>query len=64
MKSIDARNWDSDIQRALTNASAAGGAKILLNNGEQIVVISPTLWALVERDLPSLSDALQSLRDK
>lgn len=64
MKTIDARDWDPDLQRALTNAAAQGGAKFLLNNGEQIVVISPTLWALLERDLPSLPDALQVLRDK
>jgi hypothetical protein len=64
MKTIDGQNWDQDIQRTLTNAAATGGAKIVLNDGREVVVISRDLWALVERDLPSLSDALQILREK
>nr|WP_298690137.1 hypothetical protein [uncultured Dongia sp.] len=64
MKSIDAKNWDPDIQRALTNAVAQGGAKFLLKNGQEIVAISPDLWAAVEARISPLEDLLRNLRDK
>ena len=64
MKSIDAKNWGPDVERALTNAIAQGGAKFVLKNGQEIVAISPDLWAAVQEKIPPLEDLLRNLRDK
>jgi hypothetical protein len=64
MKTIDGKDWTPEVQRALANASAGAGAKIVLKNGKQIVVIDADLWDLAEKHLPSLGKVLQDLREK
>lgn len=63
MRTIDAREWDPAVVRALQNAIAEGGAEIRVSDNSRVVVIDIHLWNVLSQRLPSLTEIFEEIRD-
>lgn len=62
MKMIDAQSWDPELRMELRRAAAEGAARLILSEGEEIVVVDADFWKLLEERAPSLTEAVSNLR--
>lgn len=59
---VDARDWDREVRATIENLAASGGGRLRLGNNNEVVVMSSSLWNLIEPRLPSLSEVLDEVR--